>query len=207
MQLLIEETVKPSTLTQSVVPTTKHRRGRISNKLPLEVLMSNIKGMFVNYTQYREYVKKHNLMKHGYPLNPKSAYKYDLSVDQFLGNPEGTCKDHCYKSFMDRKLWKVAQQKRREIGERNRRIRAEAQLLKKQEQENFKLNPVVSSVHKTAVKDRLLDMEIVCDFLIHRGMTNTVKNILSEPKVTLDDARMISSVLLKTYEDKTLAKK
>lgn len=208
MQLLIEETVAPytsSAVTQTV--RTSHK-----NILPLEVLMSNIKGMFVNYTEYREYVKKHDLTKHGYPLNPKKVYGYKLTVDEFLGNPHGTFRESQTNAFKQRRIWEYAHQKLREKGDATRkRIQQEkeARRLELEEQKKARLFTTRSkpAVKLTNSNDRLLDMEIICDFLIYRGMTNTVKNILSEPKVTLEDARMISNVLLRTYEDKTLVKK
>lgn len=178
MQLLIEETVKPNTL--SVSAFTSAPKVRKSNNLPLDVLMSSIKGMFVNYVEYRAYVKKHDLVKNGYPLNPRKTYGYHLSVDQFFGNPEGTALAKQRKDFVENKIWLRAHQRRRELGIINREKRASI----------------------SVAIEKPLSMESVCDFLINRGMTNTVKNILDEPKITLQDARMISSALLKTYQEK-----
>jgi len=183
MQLLIEETVKPYTSSVSTVKVPS--KGRQSNNLPLDVLMSSIKGMFINYVEYRDYVKRHDLVKNGYPLNPKKAYKHHLSVDQFFGNPEGTALAKQRKDFIENKIWLHAHKRRRELGILSRENRAKQ----------------VLSI------DQKINIETVCDFLIDRAMTNTVKNILQEPKITLEDARMISNALLKTYENRPAVSK
>lgn len=189
MQLLIEETVHPSTLTQSVavLPVTK-RRGRVSNKLPLEILMRNIRGMFKNYAEYREYVKRNDLVKHGYPLNPRISYGYKLSVDEFLGNPIGTYKQDASRKFIENKIWVMGHQKCRENGYKRKRAK---------ELESRVAQTVVT------ISNKSINMSVVSDFLISRGMTTTVRNILAEEKVTLEDAKMITTALLKTYESKT----
>lgn len=193
MQLLLEETVTPLTLTGSVVektPTT--RNSRKSNKLPLEILMRNIRGMFKNYTEYREFVIKHNLVKNGYPLNPKPAYGYKLTVDEFLGNPEGTFRQDCSRKFIENKIWMKGHEHRKRNGYKRKSTRQ-----------------VESQIADTVItiSNNSINMSVVCDFLISRGMTGTVRNILSEDKVTLEDAKMITTSLLKTYESKTTVNK
>lgn len=184
MQLLIEETVNVNPVTSSS-----------SKTMPLDLLMSSIKGMFASFKEYREYVTKYNLQDQGYPLDIRKAYGYGLNIDEILGNPYGTYRNRQSKVMKDRQIWLKATTPQKE---RQYRKRLEKELQKQETEKPVQTTPTQQKQeHKVSMGD-------VCQFLIDRGMSTSVKNILCEPHITLEDARLISDCLINSYEKKTV---
>lgn len=203
--MFAEETLNP----QIVVEQSSATKKRSSKYLSVDVLRDQIRGMFPSFSLYREYVVKHNLVKHGFPLNIRSAYGNDLTIDEFLGNPEGTYSEWQRNRTKEHKPWiigtavrqqQIRQRKHEEIQEELKAY-DNAKLIAGLKKDIANQNVSVSTEHSFSIDD-------VCKYLLSRDMTNTVLNIMNEGKITVHDARIISNHIFQYYEakQKTLVK-
>lgn len=183
MQMVIEETLTSS----------KGKRSRPASRkyIPEDVLSMIIKGKFTNLQDYKKWVIENNLVERGYPLDPRKTYRSKMPIDVFLGNPIGTHAIYKINRAKELKFW----------------LKSPTHIM--HNASNIE-TPTSPNPKKAVVRAKTIsneDLENTCKFLIDHGMTSTVKNMLSEPKITLKEALIISKIIIEKYEQNISSEK
>lgn len=181
MQLLIAETIA-SQETKRDFPV----RGKYLSE---EELRASIKGMFSNFTDYKKWVVDNNMVKFGYPLDPRAVYGTMTPIDEFFGNPRGTNRQYISQKIKEQKPWVLS---------------------KKRNSSNKSSESTKTKQSKHLVNDSIKENQLIkslVTFLIERELFDTLKSILNNEKTSLQDAKYISNALLEMYESKANTEK
>lgn len=132
-------------------------------------VMEHIAGKFHNLSQYKAYVIENNLQEVGFPLNPKLRSGYPRRTDAILGNPEGTYRQWQRQDMARRKPWQ------------NRQNLPKVRKTKKLE----------------TLKPETLKIVDICKELLDRKITlQTMKAIMSETQMSMEESKQIITLLL-----------